>query len=157
MNKFLAFLSNNFPKIKDKFKKEITKSGLKFDEDVFSDTMIKCSEKLENSECIDGKMIAYFWMAFKHNTLRELKYMRNKTTNKIPSDLIEESYDVYDEFNSISKMIIDEFGGDMYQLFALHANGTPYNELIKLSNDPKLKYKFRVIRDYIRKNYKWGE
>lgn len=153
-NKFMEYISDDFQKIKSSFEVGITRSGLAFDEDIFSDTIIKCNNKLDKENLTKNQMIYYFWMAFKNNTLRELGYLRNNTTDEIPEDIIDdEPYEKEnDKFEKVSQLIIDKFGEELYQLFSLHANGTTYEDLYKITKQENLKYIFRRIREYVRNN-----
>lgn len=157
-NSFMESISNHFNSIKEDFRCKITRIGLSFNEDIFSDTIIKCNNNLKDRKCNQNDMISYFWQAFKNNTLRELYYSRNKLTDELSIDIkddIQENNLI--DFDRVSKMIIDEFGCDLYQLFVLHANGTSYEELDKLTDIHNLKYKFRCIRKYVRENYNYNE
>lgn len=148
---FLTYVANNFKTIKNKFELQIKRVGLSFDEDIFSDTILKCNEKLKESNINDKEMLYYFWMAFKNNTLREIGYIRNNTTDQIPEDIIDEYDDEkIDLFDVVTKLIIDEFGEEIYQLFSLHANGMTYEELYKITKKENLKYIFRKVREYVR-------
>ena len=149
--KFLTYVANNFKTIKNKFELQIKRVGLSFDEDIFSDTILKCNEKLKESNINDKEMLYYFWMAFKNNTLREIGYIRKNTTDQIPEDIIDEYDDEkIDLFDVVTKLIIDEFGEEIYQLFSLHANGMTYEELYKITKKENLKYIFRKVREYVR-------
>lgn len=148
---FLTYVANNFKTIKNKFELQIKRVGLSFDEDIFSDTILKCNEKLKESNINDKEMLYYFWMAFKNNTLREIGYLRNNTTGQIPEDIIDDDDDEkIDLFDVVTKLIIDEFGEEIYQLFSLHANGMTYEELYKITKQENLKYTFRKVREYVR-------
>ena len=152
---FLTDVANNFKTIKNKFELQIKRVGLSFDEDIFSDTILKCNEKLKESNINDKEMLYYFWMAFKNNTLREIGYIRNNTTDQIPEDIIDEYDDEkIDLFDVVTKLIIDEFGEEIYQLFSLHANGMTYEELYKITKKENLKYIFRKVREYVRRKIK---
>lgn len=160
-NTFIDFIGNHFDKLKGKFKTQIRKIGFEFDDDVFSDTILKCHNKFLSEKMLESEMENYFWTAFKTNTIRELRYSRNK--NKVGEEMItdellgstdDEENDIYEDYEKISNMIIDEFGMDLYKLFSLHANGIGYNQLAKTNDINELKYQFRKIREYIRKNYK---
>lgn len=156
-NNFMDSISKQFNNIKEDFKCKIKRIGLSFDEDIFSDTIIKCNNNLKNRNCNQKDMILYFWQAFKNNTLRELYYSRNKLRDELTIDIKDDIYDIeLIDFDKVSQMIIDEYGCELYQLFALHANGTSYEELSKLTDIPNVKYKFRCIRKYILDNYKIG-
>ena len=144
-----------FKTIKNKFELQIKRVGLSFDEDIFSDTILKCNEKLKESNINDKEMLYYFWMAFKNNTLREIGYIRNNTTDQIPEDIIDEYDDEkIDLFDVVTKLIIDEFGEEIYQLFSLHANGMTEEELYKITKKENLKYIFRKVREYVRRKIK---
>lgn len=148
---FLTYVANNFKSIKNKFELQIKRVGLSFDEDIFSDTILKCNEKLKESNINDKEMLYYFWMAFKNNTLREIGYLRNNTTDQIPEDIIDDDdEEKIDLFDVVTKLIIDEFGEEIYQLFSLHANGMTYEELYKITKQENLKYTFRKVREYVR-------
>lgn len=152
---FMESISNQFNSIKEDFKCKITRIGLSFNEDIFSDTIIKCNIKLKDKNCNQKDMISYFWQAFKNNTLRELYYSRNKLTDELTIDIKDEIYNLNNiDFDKVSQMIIDKFGCELYQLFVLHANGTSYEQLDKMTHIYNLKYRFRCIRKYIRENYK---
>lgn len=151
---FLVYIANNFNDVKHKFEVGIERVGLAFDEDIFSDTLIKCNEKLKETNINNNEMIYYFWMAFKNNTLREVGYLRNHTTDEIPEDIIDEEYNEKNTFEQVTKLIINEFGEEIYQLFSLHANGMTYEELYKITNLENLKYTFRRVREYVRKQIK---
>lgn len=163
-NTFINVIGKHFNEIKTKFMKQIQSLGFTFDNDVFSDTMIKCNDKYTKKNATDEEMINYFWGAFKMNTLREFNYSRNKYREDISAvtenDDIEDVTDnIYyeDDYEKVSNMIIDEFGLDLYKLFCLHANGMKYKDLVKTIDPRELHYKFKQIREYVRKNYKRDE
>jgi len=140
-NRFFEFIGKNYNKLKNECRVKIRRIGLAFNEDVFSDTIIKCNDKLKGNDKIDGKdMVSYFWIAFKKNTLREIGYLRNNTTDEIPDiydeDGCDEFIDLYDE---IATYIIDNFGEELFQLFSLHSNGVLYKELYKMTTITDLK------------------
>lgn len=151
---FMCKIGENFEKIKKTFKNMIKKQGYDFNEDVFMDTIIKCDNKLKGKNLKYDEIIKYLWMAFKNNTLRELNYFRNNSTDVFPENLLEEPKD-NTLFYKVSRIIIDEFGVDMYKAFILHANGVTYNELDNMYDIPDIKYVFRKIREYVRE--KLGE
>lgn len=154
-NIFMETISPYFDELETICRERANKMNLMFDEDVFLNTIEQCNKKI-TEKLSKEDTIKYFWTAFKNNTYRELLYARNKYTDELNEDMdiIEDDYDAHEDFNNVSKMIINKFGDKLYQLFALHANGKPYKELQKLTTISNLKYKFRCIRDYIRKNYK---
>lgn len=152
---FLSCIGERFYEIKHSFKTKISRLGLAFDEDIFSDTLVKCNDALSKRSLGSNKMIFYFWSAFKNNTLRDLNYSRNKLRGEFPEDVIDEIdfETVTEDFEKISRMVILEFGDEMYEYFVLHANGMPYEKLYQLSKIDNLKYRFRRIREYVRENF----
>ena len=152
---FFCCVSEKFYEIKNRFKTKILHLVFIFDEDIFSDTLLKCNDTLSKRSLDRSKMIFYFWTAFKNNTLRDLKYSRNKLRSDFPEDIVDEIdfETITEDFEKISKMIILEFGEELFEYFVLHTNGMSYEKLYKLSNIDNLKYKFRRIRDYVRKNF----
>lgn len=152
---FLNFIGANFRKLSNVFKKRMEKNNLPFDEDLFSDTILKCNEKLKDKNLSDDEIMGYFWMAFKTNTIREFKYLRNNTINKIPDVSDDDNEDDYvtEKFNRVTKLIIDKFGEELYRLFMLHVNGLSYDKLMRETKIHNLKYQFRKIREYVRNNY----
>ena len=152
---FFSCVSEKFYEIKNRFKTKILHLGFIFDEDIFSDTLLKCNDTLSKRSLDRSKMIFYFWTAFKNNTLRDLKYSRNKLRSDFPEDIVDEIdfETITEDFEKISKMIILEFGEELFEYFVLHTNGMSYEKLYKLSNIDNLKDKFRRIRDYVRKNF----
>lgn len=152
-NYFMKYISSNFIKIKNDFKLKIKRVGLSFNEDIFSDTILKCNERLSKTKPEKIEMIAYFWTAFKMNTLRELSYVRNNTIDTIPEISSEEFDTTNEKFNAVSELIINKFGDEIYELFVLHSNGIKYEDLEKMTNIKHIKYLFRKVREYVRENY----
>lgn len=163
-NIFINFIGKHFNDIKGKFQTQIRKLGFEFDHDVFYDTMLKCNTKFFDETALEEEMENYFWTAFKNNTMRELRYARNKN-NEGEDTINEESLgtteddnenddNIIEDYVKVSNMIIDEFGMDLYKLFSLHANGTQYKDLVPKDKINDIKYQFRKIRDYVRNNYK---
>ena len=77
----------------DGFKKEINtlgrKHNIKFDDDIFNDTYIKCYEILKNREITEEGVKYYFWVAFLNNTRKKYRHSKYKP---ILSDLNENIY-----------------------------------------------------------------
>lgn len=155
---FLNYVSINYKRLFSSFKQQICDKGLYFDEDIFEDTILKCNNHLKTKSLNEKEIESYFWKSFKINTLRETNYMRSKTVDTIPENIIIENYDdtVTKACNQIKKLIIDKFGHEKYRLFILHVNGATYKELELNSNIKCVKYLCRKIRDYVRIYYKNG-
>lgn len=155
---FLNYVAVNYKRLFSSFKRQMYDKGLYFDEDIFEDTILKCNNHLRTKNLNEKEVESYFWKSFIINTLRETNYIRSKTTDIIPENIIlENSDDASKEiYNKITKIIIDKFGYEKYRLFVLHANGATYKD-IELNSDIKcVKYLCRKIRDYVRTYYKNG-
>lgn len=154
VNGFLNTIANKFKNVKDDFMCNIMRLGFAFDYDVFSDTLVRCNEKLVRDDLCENDMLSYFWRAFKNNTLRELGYTRNKTTDQIPERIDEQSENnPCERLNEVKGIIVKKFGEELYRLFVLHTNGASYDELKDMTNNNKLKYSFRRIREFVRQRY----
>lgn len=153
-DEFMNFVSRNFTRIKNDFKSKIKRMGLSFNEDIFSDTILKCNDRIKQLKPDRMDMIAYLWTAFKMNTLRELSYARNNTIDEIPEISTEDFDTTNDMFNDVSELIINKFGEEIYELFLLHSNGVKYDDLERMTTLRHLKYLFRRVREYVRLNYR---
>lgn len=151
-DEYMNKIGEKFNALKKCFSSKINKLGFPFNEDVFVDTIISCGEQPVIKQLSDKEILGYLWVAFKNNTVRELNYSRNKTTNVIP-DIIDDDCD-NELFLKISNIIIDEFGEDLYNLFILHANGLKYSKIETLTDKPNIRYEFRKIRNFVREKIK---
>ena len=86
-------LEKRFHEISFNFKKASKKHDIKFDEDIFIDTYIKCCDSLKDKEMNESQIIKYFWTAFVNNTKKS--YRHKKTI--IDIDEYEEILDIIDE------------------------------------------------------------
>lgn len=73
--------------------------------------------------------------------------------------LLDSNIDITDDtpftynFDEICDMIRRNFGEEVFHLFWQHANGASYEEIEKSTSITNIKYRFRRIREYIRKYY----
>ena len=68
---FINVIGRGYYKIKNCFYKGLQKYGLYFDDDIFSETLIMCNNKLNGAQISDEDAIKYFWVSFKNNTIKE--------------------------------------------------------------------------------------
>jgi hypothetical protein len=153
-NEFLDMVGNNLTKIKNCFKKGLSKIDVNFDEDVFFDTMLKCYDKFNGLSMNDETAMHYFWVSFKNNSIKKDNEINRYNElsddyNNIPdityNEHIDIIYDViYDEISNI-------YGAEICDLWFMHILcGKTYEELEKISNIDNLHYIFRKIREHIR-------
>lgn len=152
---FLTMVGKDIDRIKNCFRKGLLKFNASFDEDVFSDTMLKCYDKLQNTKITNDVAMRYFWISFKNNTLKTYDRYRNRYTivSNVSGDTIDEPYDNRCDvlFEIISDYVAMEYGADVAWLWKKHVlEGATYEDLQKETNVENLHYRFRKIRDYVR-------
>ena len=86
---FITCVGDNYDTIKEEFKNKSKKYGLRFNEDIYSDTMLKCYEAIQKDEGKEIDVIAYFWTSFKYNTINEGKKWINHTVDERRIELFE--------------------------------------------------------------------
>lgn len=150
---FWEMVGGRLAEIKRTFAERSRSRGLEYDEDVLDDTIERCAGKFGTGGS-DEEMMAYLWTAFRNNTVRELGYARNRTEGMDEYTDIEDEVDVVDDmYEDVSGFIRSEFGEEAFALFFAHANGTPYDELEKMSEGLNLRYLFRKIRERTREKF----
>lgn len=82
------FLKEITPLLKEytyKWQAYFKQIGLPFDQDVLSDTIVKCYDTISRLGLKDGQKesMNYLFKAFKMNSLRELEYARNKNKEEV--------------------------------------------------------------------------
>lgn len=127
---------------------------MKFDEDIFQDTLIKCSETYKDDVSDIKKIKAYFWTAFKTNTINcNQRRKRVEDIDATPVDIIDEEYmEEIDEFVEIAKnALYGEFGEEITDLWLRHIiKDEEYDDLEKESGINNIHYQFKKIRKFIR-------
>lgn len=134
-NIFFHNVEPRFKNFKNKMKTLSKKNNIIFDEDVFMDTLIKCSNTFSNKNATNEEIDNYFWVAFKQNNFSN--FSRNKFNNTVNLDDFEDSIH-NDEYNNdideIVKIIKNEvknkFGENLYRAWILHVcNNYTYKHL----------------------------
>ena len=152
-------LEKRFHEIIFNFQKASRKNGIVFNEDIFMDTYIKCSKKLNDKNMNETQIIQYFWTAFVNNTK---KSYRDKKTH-IDIDEYEEILDIIDEpyddrrckvYDIITKYVEDNFTKEEYKTWFLHfVENKSYNDLINMGyNNINFHNVFRNINNHIKNN-----
>lgn len=82
------FLQEIGPELKQytaKWRKYFFDSGLPFNIDVLSDTIVKCYDTIQRKGLREGQKESwnYLFKAFKMNSIRELQYARNKNRDEV--------------------------------------------------------------------------
>lgn len=151
---YLNQISLRYDEIKKSFQMNISKLKMNFDEDIFQDTLIKCSETYKDDVSDIKKIKAYFWTAFKTNTINcNQRRKRVEDIDATPVDIIDEEYmEEIDEFVEIAKdALYGEFGEEITNLWLRHIiKDEEYDDLEKESGINNIHYQFKKIRKFIR-------
>jgi hypothetical protein len=155
-NAFFRNLEPRFKSFKANIKKLAHKNKINFNEDVFMDTLIKCSNTFPNESATNKDVDNYFWIAFKQNSFSN--FSRNKFSNTIKFDDFgdnilndEYNFDIDEIVDLIKNEVKDKFGDEIYNSWILHVcNGYTYSELEKYGYEGlNLHNEFRQIKRYI--------
>jgi len=121
-NIFIKYINDNYQLLKNKYRKFCSEKHYDWDEDVFSDTILKCHDAIQRKGKLEDKTAQgienYFFRSFKQNIQREKQYCRvSKRDLNITSDNINNIYeDWYNKFNDSS---INKIKSDLYKDFSV--------------------------------------
>lgn len=123
---FLNYINNHYNELKNKYWKFCQEKQYEWDEDIFSDTILKCYECIEKKGELKDKsnygIESYFFKAFKNNIMNEQRYSRNKKRDRnINSDTINDLYEVWynDNFNDARVKIVNDLFKDFSILYIM--------------------------------------
>lgn len=155
-NIFFANVEQRFNKFKRGIVNKTKQSKIPFDDDVFMDTLIKCSNTFNNIYATNSDIDNYFWIAYKQNIFST--FSRNKFKNRVNFDditetVINEEYnaDIDDVVDLIKNEVKKEFGDKIYNAWIEHiCNDKSYAELdIDDYKGLNLHNEFRQIKRFI--------
>jgi len=113
---FLDYINSNYVRLKRKYHKYCTENGYTFDEDIYSDTILKCYDIITRNGLKDKSpqgIESYFFIAFRNNIRNERNYSRVKKRDfNITSDNIHTLYEEYYNENNadaVEKVLNDLF------------------------------------------------
>ena len=158
-NIFFNKIENRFESFKNKIVKLSYKNNIGFDEDVFMDSILRCTETFKNENATEIDVDNYFWKAYKQNMISSCT--RDKFKNFVPLDKIKDDNNdcVYsDDIDEIVKIITTEvkenFGDKILDAWLLHiCNGVTYEELECEYAGLNLHNEFRQIKRHITQKY----
>lgn len=151
---FIDMVGRDFQKIRNCFMKGLHKYNMRFDDDVFSETLLKCNERLSGITIDYEIAIRYFWTSFRNNSLKKKNNKIDYTDNinvhdSIPDTIYNPKMDIIYEI--VFDAIAEEFGVILSTLWRDHiVYGKTYEELQEKTKIENLHYQFRRIRNYIR-------
>lgn len=150
-------IEKHYHEIKDTFQRNSKAQGFVFNEDIFSESYLKCHEALKDRTMTEDEIIRYLWMSFVNNTrkaYRDTKYHLDITEYLEKYDT---PYTTYDEskfkivdivVNAVrTKFKKDEFDA-WYKHFVENKN---YAELSNMGYTFNFHNVFRNINNYIKK------
>lgn len=150
---FISIISNNFERIKKNFQTGLKTNGYEFDEDLFIDTLLRCSCTLKDKQMTEKEAAKYYWVSY-INSLKRVK------SNPLEFDI--EEYDIddpeeeYNEdidglYNYIILSVESKFGTDISNAWREHiCHGKTYKELEMMGYKMKFNYEFKRITRFIR-------
>ena len=93
MEQFLNHISDNLEEIKKNFKTGLSKQGYLFDEDVLSDVILKCNDKLSDKNIDKKDSIKYLWVSYINKLKNNIKRNKEDVGLPINFDMIDNEYD----------------------------------------------------------------
>lgn len=121
-DKFMHYINDNYNYLKFKYINFCREHNYVFDEDIFSDTILKCYDAINKKgkleDTTDQGIQNYFFISFKMNLKREGQYARNqKRDRNIDSDSINELYESWYNDNNVSAM--EKIKSDLFKDFSV--------------------------------------
>ena len=112
MEQFLNHISDNLDEIKKNFKTGLSKQGYLFDEDVLSDVILKCNDKLSDKNIDKKDSIKYLWVSYINKLKNNIKRNKEDVGLPINFDMIDNEYDfdIDELYNYIVNRVRNEFG-----------------------------------------------
>ena len=176
--KFLVYINDNYTKLKHKYARYCKENNIQWDEDTFSDTIIKCYDAIKKKggldDCTDQGIENYFFISFKMNLKREKQYARvQKRDANITSDNINQVYedfliqnsndertklvnDLFIDFSTIFilHLVEEHFDADTYYLFRLKhlVKGMTYKALQEKTKLKKVRQRVVEVKQWLQKN-----
>lgn len=121
-DKFMHYINDNYNYLKFKYINFCKEHNYVFDEDIFSDTILKCYEAINKKgkleDTTDQGIQNYFFISFKMNLKREGQYARNmKRDRNVDSDSINDLYESWYNDNNVSAM--EKIKSDLFKDFSV--------------------------------------
>lgn len=132
--KWLEYISTLYEEYKERFRASTLKERVNFDEDVYSDTILKCYESIKRNGLKDTSeqgMKNYLFRSFKQNLKRENQYCR-VTKRDTYDDTIADSF----EYESSDELAYRQHLNDFKVMYIL--------KLVEQEFDPISYYCFRL-------------
>lgn len=173
---FLLHINDNYERLRGRYMKFCHEKQYQWDEDIFSDTIIKCHDTIKRKGRLDDNtpdgIENYFFKSFKINLQREKQYSRNAKRDLNLTDTIEELYEDYynnsnitpnekirnDSWKDFATLYImmaveQQFDYEHFHLFQLKmlCNLT-YRELAQKTNSKGVRNKVLAVKQWVKDN-----
>lgn len=152
---FMGQIAEHYNEIKKTFIINAQALKMEFDEDVFHDTLLRCSITYKDDINDFKKIKAYLWVSYKINVLN--KKQRTKRGENIDEltdfDIIDEVYvpEIDEIYDMVREELTNEFGEQLTNIWFEHVVlNKEYEELEQQYNIHNIHYLFKKIRKYIR-------
>ena len=176
---FIRHISEHYGELKAKYKTFCGQNNYAWDEDIFSDTILKCydaiAKKGELNDKTDQGIQNYFFISFKMNIKREGQYARNmkrdlNVTSDNINDVYEEWYnenhttsrqkllsDLWKDFSTlyIMSVVEENFPAEDFYLFRLKTLCCyTYKQLQDMTQEKRVRQRIVNIKNWLKLNVK---
>lgn len=173
---FLLHINDNYERLRGRYMKFCHEKQYQWDEDIFSDTIIKCHDTIKRKGRLDDNtpdgIENYFFKSFKINLQREKQYSRNAKRDLNLTDSLESIYEDYynntnitptekirnDSWKDFATLYImmaveQQFDYEHFHLFQLKmlCNLT-YRELAQKTNSKGVRNKVLAVKQWVKDN-----
>lgn len=173
---FIDYINDHYCELKNKYWKFCQEKQYTWDEDIFSDTILKCYDTIAKKGLKDKTAYgieSYFFKSFKNNTLLEPIYSRNKKRDyNINSDNINDIYenwynenlddarvkivnDLWKDFATLYIMtrVEEHFDNEHFYLFRIKTLGNlTFKQLAEISKIKASRLKCIEVMRWIKEN-----
>ena len=119
---FIGYINDHYSELKYKYINFCKEKNYNWDEDIFSDTIIKCYDAIDRKGKLNDTtpqgIENYFFISFKLNLKREGQYARNqKRDRNVTSDSL---YDMYEDwYNTNNVSSTEKIKSDLFKDFSV--------------------------------------
>ena len=171
--RFLQFVNDNYNNLKKKWAKYLIDKQIDFDEDVYSETILKVYDFINKNginDTTDSGFANYFFRAFNTNIKREKQYSRNVNRDKNIDATEELSKEmngedelklkirrhVYEDWSIfyILRLVEDNFDSISFHCFRLYyiLDKMTYSKLREITKVPDSKKRVVTIKNWLKDN-----
>lgn len=119
---FIGYINDHYSELKYKYINFCKEKNYQWDEDIFSDTILKCYDAIDRKGKLNDTtpqgIENYFFISFKLNLKREGQYARNqKRDRNVTSDSL---YDLYEDwYNTNNVSSTEKIKSDLFKDFSV--------------------------------------